>query len=40
MEYKNLTIENFLEKNSMNQDLLITMGAGNIIEVGENLIGR
>jgi UDP-N-acetylmuramate--alanine ligase len=33
-------IENFLEKNSMNQDLLITMGAGNIIEVGENLIGR
>lgn len=31
-------IEEFLKKNSMNGDLLITMGAGNIIEVGENLV--
>ncbi|MCR4782880.1 MAG: UDP-N-acetylmuramate--L-alanine ligase [Lachnospiraceae bacterium] len=33
-------IETFLEKNSVNGDLLITMGAGNILEVGENLLKR
>ena len=32
-------IEKFLLKNCMNRDLLITMGAGNIVEVGEHLLG-
>ena len=31
-------IKNFFEKNLMNDDLLITMGAGNIVEVGESLL--
>lgn len=31
-------IQNFLRKESINNDLLITMGAGNIVEVGENLL--
>lgn len=31
-------IKNFFEKNLMNDDLLITMGAGNIVEVGEELL--
>lgn len=33
-------IENFLLKNCINGDLLITMGAGDIVNVGENLLGR
>lgn len=32
-------IENFLLKNCMNGDLLITMGAGDILQVGEHLLG-
>jgi UDP-N-acetylmuramate--alanine ligase len=32
-------IENFLLENCMNGDLLITMGAGDIVSVGENLLG-
>ena len=32
-------IENFLLKNSVNGDLLITMGAGDIVKVGESLLG-
>lgn len=32
-------IENFLLQNSINGDLLITMGAGDIVKVGENLLG-
>ena len=31
-------IEDFLKKNLDTGDLLITMGAGNIVEVGESLI--
>jgi UDP-N-acetylmuramate--alanine ligase len=31
-------IENFLLKNCINGDLLITMGAGDIVKVGENLL--
>ena len=31
-------IEKFIKENSINNDLLITMGAGNIVEVGENLL--
>lgn len=31
-------IEKFILKNLMNGDLLITMGAGNIVEIGENLL--
>lgn len=31
-------IEKFLEKNSLNGDLLITMGAGDIVTVGEDLL--
>ena len=31
-------IENFLKKNCINGDLLITMGAGDIYKVGESLI--
>jgi len=33
-------IENFLLQNCMNGDLLITMGAGDILKVGENLLGK
>ncbi|MDD6057064.1 MAG: UDP-N-acetylmuramate--L-alanine ligase [Clostridiales bacterium] len=33
-------IEKFLLKNCMNGDLLITMGAGNIVDVGEHLLGK
>ncbi|MCI9446939.1 MAG: UDP-N-acetylmuramate--L-alanine ligase [Lachnospiraceae bacterium] len=33
-------IENFLLKNCINGDLLITMGAGDIFQVGEHLLGR
>ena len=32
-------IENFLLKNCINGDLLITMGAGDIVNVGEHLLG-
>ncbi len=32
-------IEKFLLENCVNGDLLITMGAGNIVEIGENLLG-
>ncbi len=32
-------IENFLLENCINGDLLITMGAGDIVSVGENLLG-
>ncbi|MEG1847749.1 MAG: UDP-N-acetylmuramate--L-alanine ligase [Lachnospiraceae bacterium] len=32
-------IENYLLENSINGDLLITMGAGDIVKVGENLLG-
>ena len=32
-------IENFLLKKCMNGDLLITMGAGDIVNVGEHLLG-
>lgn len=32
-------IENFLLQNCINGDLLITMGAGDIVKVGENLLG-
>ena len=33
-------IEKFLLKKCMNGDLLITMGAGNIVEIGESLLGK
>jgi UDP-N-acetylmuramate--alanine ligase len=33
-------IENFLLENCMHGDLLITMGAGDILKVGENLLGK
>ncbi len=33
-------IKNFFEKNLINGDLLITMGAGNIVEVGESLLNH
>lgn len=33
-------IENFLLKKCMNGDLLITMGAGDIVKVGEHLLGQ
>lgn len=33
-------IEKFLLKNCMNGDLLITMGAGDIVNVGEHLLGK
>ena len=33
-------IEKFLLKNCVNGDLLITMGAGNIVEIGEALLGK
>ena len=31
-------IQQFVRENAINNDLLITMGAGNIVEVGENLL--
>ena len=31
-------IEKFLLKNSLNGDLLITMGAGNVVEIGESFL--
>lgn len=33
-------IEQFLEKNCMNGDLLITMGAGDVVNIGENLLKK
>lgn len=33
-------IEKFLLKKCMNGDLLITMGAGNVVEIGDALLGR
>lgn len=33
-------IENFLLENCINGDLLITMGAGDVVKIGENLIGK
>ena len=33
-------IENFLINKCINGDLLITMGAGDIVQVGEHLLGR
>jgi len=33
-------IENFLLQNCIHGDLLITMGAGDIVKVGENLLGK
>lgn len=33
-------IEKFLLENCMNGDLLITMGAGNVVEIGEFLLGQ
>ena len=33
-------IENFLLQNCMHGDLLITMGAGDIVKVGEKLLGQ
>lgn len=33
-------IEQFLLKKCMNGDLLITMGAGDIVNVGEHLLGQ
>jgi UDP-N-acetylmuramate--alanine ligase len=32
-------IENFLLENCTNGDLLITMGAGDVVKIGENLLG-
>ena len=32
-------IENFLLENCINGDLLITMGAGDVVEIGESLLG-
>ena len=33
-------IENFLLENCINGDLLITMGAGDVLKIGENLLGN
>ena len=33
-------IENFLLKNSSSEDLLITMGAGDVVKIGEHLLGQ
>ena len=33
-------IEEFLKKSCIHGDLLITMGAGNIVEIGENLLNN
>ncbi len=32
--------ENFLLENCINGDMLITMGAGDVMKIGENLLGR
>ena len=33
-------IENFLMKNCTKDDLLITMGAGDVVKIGENLLRK
>ena len=33
-------IENFLLQNCINGDLLITMGAGDVVKIGEKLLGK
>ncbi len=33
-------IENFLLENCINGDLLITMGAGDVLKIGENILGK
>ncbi|MCI9143463.1 MAG: UDP-N-acetylmuramate--L-alanine ligase [Lachnospiraceae bacterium] len=33
-------IENFLLENCINGDMLITMGAGDVVKIGENLLGK
>ena len=33
-------IEKFLSENCVNGDLLITMGAGNVVEIGESLLKK
>ena len=33
-------IEEFVLKNCTNGDLLITMGAGNVVDIGENLLSK
>ena len=33
-------IEKFLTKKCINGDLLITMGAGNVVTIGENLVEK
>ena len=33
-------IEKFLSENCVNGDLLITMGAGNVVEIGEDLLKK
>ena len=33
-------IEKFLLKKCVNGDLLITMGAGNVVEIGESILGK
>ncbi len=33
-------IENFLLQNCINGDMLITMGAGDVVKIGENLLGK
>ena len=33
-------IENFLLENCIPGDLLITMGAGDVVKIGENLLGQ
>jgi len=33
-------IENFLLKNCIHGDLVITMGAGDVYKIGERLLGR
>ena len=33
-------IQSFILENLVNGDLLITMGAGNVVEIGENLLNE
>ena len=33
-------IENFLLQNCINVDMLITMGAGDVVKIGEKLLGK
>ena len=33
-------IENFLLENCIHGDVLITMGAGDVVKIGENLLGQ